>query len=198
MPNVLCGSLKAEFCFNYLRLKSSKPWFHSSYQCFPSSNKSLVRDNEWYVGWAIGMLCGCQRSCPVCSFCGCVLNSVHFINDTFTFTHYNMVVMFCNPFHLFSRLSECIPLSKRSGGDATPPHHLVSELVWYGADYSSVGKRPTCWERHTGSPNTHSGSNNKNYIIHRQQTDLYLGLPYTEDTGQINLDNVTYKIDIYP
>ena len=31
---------------------------------------------------------------------------------------------------------------------------------------------------------THSGSRNQNYIIHRQQTDLYLGLPCTEDTGQ--------------
>ena len=38
----------------------------------------------------------------------------------------------------------------------------------------------------------------KNYIIHRQQTDLYLGLPYTEDIGQINLNNVTYKIYKYP
>ena len=34
----------------------------------------------------------------------------------------------------------------------------------------------------------------ENYMIYRQQTDLYLGLPCTEDTGQINLDNVIYKM----
>ena len=36
------------------------------------------------------------------------------------------------------------------------------------------------------------------YIIHRQQTYLYLSLPYTENTEQINLDNVTYKMYKYP
>ena len=30
----------------------------------------------------------------VCLFCGCVLNSVHLINVTFPFGHYNEVVMF--------------------------------------------------------------------------------------------------------
>ena len=37
--------------------------------------------------------------------------------------------MFCNAFHSFSRLSEHVPLPKRSSGDATPPHHLVLELA---------------------------------------------------------------------
>ena len=32
-------------------------------------------------------------------------------------------------------------------------------LGWYRADCSIVGMRPTGWERHTQSPNVHSGSN---------------------------------------
>ena len=30
----------------------------------------------------------------------------------------------------FSRLSVCVPSSGQSSGDAVPPHHLVSELVF--------------------------------------------------------------------
>ena len=61
----------------------------------------------------------------VCLFCGCVLNSVHFINATLTFAHYNEVVTFCNGFHSFFRLSVCVPSPRRSRGDAVPPHQLM-------------------------------------------------------------------------
>ena len=59
-----------------------------------------------------------------------------------------------------------------------------------------MGTHPTGWERHTQRAQTRTveAKHKINYRIHRQQTDLYLGLPYTEDTGQINLDNVTYKM----
>ena len=66
--------------------------------------------------------------------------------------------------------------------------HATPLLVWSGLQLS--GGAP----HRLGTPHraqTHGGSNNKNYIIHRRQTYLYLGLPYTENTGQINLDNVT-------
>ena len=44
---------------------------------------------------------------------------------------------------------------------------------------------------------THSGSKTY-YRIQRQQTYLYLGLPYTKNTKQINLNNVTYIMYKYP
>ena len=78
---------------------------------------------------AMGTLCGWQRSCLICLFCGCVLNSVHLINVTFTFDHYNEVVMFVMHAIRFSRRSVCVPLLGRSSGDAAPPLYLVSELV---------------------------------------------------------------------
>ena len=54
--------------------------------------------------------------------------------------------------------------------------------------------RPTGWERHTDAQTCAVEAEIKKLHNHRQQTDLYLGLPYTEDTGQINLDNVTDKM----
>ena len=50
----------------------------------------------------------------------------------------------------------------------------------------------------TWGPNAQWKQNIKYYIIHKQQTYLYLGLPYTKNTGQINLDNVIYRIYKYP
>ena len=46
------------------------------------------------------------------------------------------------------------------------------------------GEGPTGWATHNTEPRTHSGSENKNYIIQRQQTYLYPDLPYIRSTGQ--------------
>ena len=80
---------------------------------------------------------------------------------------------------------------KGGGGGAESPS---SETRWYGADCSSVGTDPTGWECHTDAQTCVVEARIKNYIIYRQQTDLYLCLPYTEDIGQINLDNVIYNV----
>ena len=88
----------------------------------------------WYTGWAIGTMCGCQRSCLVCLSCGCVLNSVHFIRGTFTFEYYSVVVMFCNSFDSFSHLFKCVPSPERSIGDVTSPHQCGLIVPSYGAN----------------------------------------------------------------
>ena len=72
-------------------------------------------------------------------------------------------------------------------------------VLWpggYGTEQTAAqwGCAPQVGNATLGGPNAQWKQNSKYYIIHRQQTDLYLGLPYTEDTGQINLDNVTYKM----
>ena len=66
---------------------------------------------------------------PAIMLYGYVLKSVHCINVTLIFEHYNAVVMFYNSFHSFAHLSKRVPSPERSSGDAAPPHHLVSELV---------------------------------------------------------------------
>ena len=65
---------------------------------------------------------------------------------------------------------------------------------WYGADCSSVGMRPTGWERHNQrSPNAQWKQKLK---LHNTQTTDRFVSRFTLHRGYrtINLDNVTYKM----
>ena len=101
----------------------------------------------WYASWAIGTLRGCQQSCLVCLFCGCVLNSVHLINVTFTFDHYNEVVMFVIHSIRFSCLSVCASSPGRSCGGAVP-QIKVSRYGSFSHEHTNMWK-PVGWNLKT-------------------------------------------------
>ena len=102
-------------------------WFCvRSCQSFPlaprCSEPFVFVGRGWYAGWAIGTLCGCQRSSLACLFCGCVLNYVHFIHVTFTLRIIIRLWRSVIDSIRFSRLSVCLPSFGRSSGDAAAPH----------------------------------------------------------------------------
>ena len=60
--------------------------------------------------------------------------------------------------------------------------NLRNQMLWSGLQHS--GDAPHRLGTPHARPNAQWKQNSKYYIIHKQQTYLYLGLPYTENTEQ--------------
>ena len=84
----------------------------------------------WYTGWANGTLCGCQRSCLVYLFCGCVLSSVHLIKPTFAFSIIMWLWCVVIAFFVFPPVWMCLCFCTIQWG-CCPPYHICISITNY-------------------------------------------------------------------